>query len=51
MVRGDLKYRCGAVVELHRRDWGMDGAYTLTAVRHCWERGLFTTELTWEGSV
>ena len=50
-VRGDLKYRCGAVVELHRRDWGMDGAYPLTAVRHCWERGLFTTELTWEGSV
>lgn len=50
-VRGDLKYRCGAVVELHRRDWGMDGAYTLTAVKHRWERGLFTTELTWEGSV
>lgn len=50
-VRGDLKYRCGAVVELHRRDWGMDGAYTLTAVKHRWERGLFTTELTWEESV
>ena len=50
-VRGDLKYRCGTVVELHRRDWGMDGAYTLTAVKHRWERGLFTTEMTWEGSV
>lgn len=50
-VRGDLKYRCGAVVELHRKDWGMDGAYTLTAVKHCWERGLFTTGLTWEGNV
>lgn len=48
-VRGDLKYRCGALVELHRRDWGMDGAYPLTAVKHRWERGLFTTELTWEG--
>ena len=28
---------------------GTDGAYPLTAVKHRWERGLFTTELTWEG--
>lgn len=48
-VRGDLAYRCGALVELHRRDWGMDGAYLLTAVKHRWERGVFTTELDWEG--
>lgn len=26
-----------------------DAAATLTAVKHRWERGLFTTELTWEG--
>lgn len=48
-VLGDLKYRCGALVELHRRDWGIDGAYPLTAVKHRWARGIFTTELTWEG--
>ena len=48
-VRGDLRYRCGALVELHRKEFGLDGAYPLTAVRHRWERGLFTTELTWEG--
>ena len=45
-VRGDLRYRCGATVELHRKEFGLDGAYPLTAVRHRWERGLFTTELT-----
>ena len=44
-MRGDLRYRCGAVIELHRRDWGIDGAYPLTAVKHRWERGQFTTEL------
>lgn len=48
-VRGDLRYRCGALVELHRKEFGLDGAYPLTAVKHRWERGLFTTELTWEG--
>lgn len=48
-VRGDLRYRCGATAELHRKEFGLDGAYSLTAVRHRWERGLFTTELTWEG--
>lgn len=50
-VRGDLRYRCGAMVELHRKEFGLDGAYPLTAVKHRWERGLFTTELTWEGEV
>ena len=48
-VRGDLRYRCGALVELHRKEFELDGAYPLTAVKHRWERGLFTTELTWEG--
>ena len=48
-VRGDLRYRCGALVELHRKEFGLDGAYPLTAVKHRWERGLFTTEPTWEG--
>lgn len=48
-VRGDLRYRCGAMIELHRKEFGLDGAYPLTAVKHRWERGLFTTELTWEG--
>lgn len=48
-MRGDLRYRCGAMIELHRKEFGLDGAYPLTAVKHRWERGLFTTELTWEG--
>lgn len=33
-VRGDLRYRCGAMVELHRKEFGLDGAYPLTAVKH-----------------
>lgn len=49
LALGDLRYRCGAMVELHRKEFGLDGAYPLTAVKHRWERGLFTTELTWEG--
>ena len=46
---GDLRYRCGVTVELHRGDFGLDGAFPVVAVRHRWERGGFTTELTWEG--
>ena len=45
---GDLAYRCGEAVELHRPDWGVDGVYAVTASEHCWEAGLFTTSLTLE---
>ena len=48
-VLGDLRCRCGVTVELHRRDFGLDGAFPVTAVKHRWERGVFTTELSWEG--
>lgn len=48
-VGGDLRYRCGAAIELHRADWGMDGVFPIVAVKHRWERGVFTTELSWEG--
>lgn len=44
-VFGNLAYRCGAAVELHRPDWGLDGIYTVTGSEHRWESGLFTTAL------
>ena len=46
---GDLNYRCGDAVELHRSAWGMAGVYRITAVQHRWKAGAFTTELTLEG--
>lgn len=46
---GDLNYRCGDAVELHRSAWGMAGVYRITAVQHRWKAGTFTTELTLEG--
>lgn len=48
-VLGNLAYRCGAAVELHRPDWGLDGVYAVTASEHRWKAGLFTTtmELEW----
>lgn len=42
---GDLAIRCGGAVEVHRRDWGLDGVYGVTAVEHCWEAGVFTTSM------
>lgn len=45
---GDLKYRCGVKVALNKAEWGIDGAYAIIAVKHCWKRGVFTTEVTWE---
>lgn len=42
---GDLAYRCGEAVELHRPDWGVDGVYAVTASEHRWEAGVFTTML------
>lgn len=48
-LRGDLKYRCGVKIELHRADWGIDGVYPIVAVKHVWRDGAFTTEITWEG--
>lgn len=48
-VWGNLTYRCGVSVELNHPVWGMTGTYPITSVRHRWEAGVFTTELTWEG--
>lgn len=48
-VLGNLNYRCGCAVELHRPDWGLDGVYAVTAAVHLWEQGIYTTtmELEW----
>lgn len=48
LVLGNLNYRCGCAVELHRPDWGLDGVYAVTGASHLWERGLYTTNLTLE---
>lgn len=48
LVTGNLNYRCGCAVELHRPDWGLDGVYAVTGAAHLWERGLYTTNLTLE---
>lgn len=45
---GDLAVRCGGAVEVHRRDWGLDGVYGVAAVEHCWEAGVFTTSMRME---
>ena len=42
-VLGHLNYRCGAAVELHRGEWGLDGVYAVTAAEHRWEGGVYTT--------
>ena len=47
-VAGNLNYRCGCAVELHRPDWGLDGVYAVTGAAHLWERGLYTTTMTLE---
>lgn len=48
LVLGNLNYRCGCAVELHRPDWGLDGVYAVTGAAHLWEKGLYTTNLTLE---
>jgi len=48
LVLGNLNYRCGCAVELHRPDWGLDGIYAVTGAAHLWERGMYTTTLTLE---
>ena len=48
-VAGNCGYRCGDGLTASLPQWGLEGAYRITAVRHLWERGLFTTELTLEG--
>ena len=48
LLLGNLNYRCGCAVELHRPDWGLDGVYAVTGASHLWERGLYTTNLTLE---
>lgn len=51
VLRGDLKYRCGVRIELHRAGWGIDGAYPIVAVKHVWKDGAFTSEITWEAEI
>ena len=49
-VWGNLNYSCGCCVTLHRPEWGLDGTFPVTAVRHIWKAGLFTTEIQWQGT-
>ena len=49
-VDGNCGYRCGAHLQGTLPQWGLEGTYRITAVRHVWEKGLFTTELTLEGT-
>lgn len=44
-VLGHLNYRCGAAVELHRPEWGLDGVFAVTYARHRWEAGQYTTAM------
>lgn len=44
-VLGNLAFRCGCAVELHRAEWGLDGVYAVIAAEHRWERGLYTTHM------
>lgn len=44
-VAGHLNYLCGCAVELHRKDWGLDGVYCVTAAEHRWEKGIYTTTM------
>lgn len=49
VLLGDLRFRVGSRVSGGLPQWGLEGLYTVTAVCHRWEAGLFTTELTLEG--
>lgn len=49
-VLGSLSCQCGAAVEIHRPDWGLDGIYSITGSEHCWEAGLFTTAMQLEAA-
>lgn len=46
---GDLRFRMGSRARGNLPQWGLEGLYTVTAVTHRWEAGVFTTELTLEG--
>lgn len=46
-VLGDLNLRCGGLVQL-TAGWGLSGRWRAAACRHCWQNGVFTTELTLE---
>ena len=45
---GDLSFRVGSRVQGTLPQWGLEGLYTVTALCHRWEAGVFTTELTLE---
>ena len=47
-LMGNLAYRCGGTVRVDRPQWGLEGAYAVTAHEHRWEKGLFTTSLSLE---
>jgi uncharacterized metal-binding protein len=47
-VMGSLALRCGGAVTADLPDWGLRGTFAITAVRHRWREGVFTTELTLE---
>lgn len=47
---GDWNCACGSALELHRPDWGVDGVYRITGVKHRWAGGIFTTEVGLEGT-
>ena len=48
-ILGDLGFQVGSRVQGNLPQWGLEGLYTVTAVCHRWEAGIFTTELTLEG--
>lgn len=50
LLDGNAGYVCGALVRGQQPQWGLDGLYRITAVCHRWEGGIFTTELTLEGT-
>lgn len=50
-VLGDLALRCGGRASASGAllsGWGLEGIYTVTAVEHLWENGLFTTSVSLE---
>lgn len=49
-VAGNCGYCCGAYLKGTLPQWGLEGTYRITAVTDLWEKGLFTTELTLEGT-
>lgn len=47
---GDLALRCGESVSIRQPQWGLDGTFLITGVRHRWSKGLFLSELSLESA-